>query len=95
MCASNQIRFLKCRKSTICVAGPRYGSCEALPREDALKEAGNASNKGKKPIKGNVTHKRSKNSTEPQVPSKRYKTVHETGASEGLLESDGEISDSS
>ena len=34
MCASNQIRFLKYRKSTLCVAGPRYGSCEALPRED-------------------------------------------------------------
>ena len=34
MCASNQIRFLKYRKSTLCVAGPCYGSCEALLRED-------------------------------------------------------------
>ena len=34
MCASNQIRFLKYRKSTLCVAGPCYESCEALPRED-------------------------------------------------------------
>ena len=37
MCASNQIRFLKYRKSTLCVAGPRYESCEALPREDERK----------------------------------------------------------
>ena len=27
---------LKYRKSTLCVAGPRYGSCEALPREDVF-----------------------------------------------------------
>ena len=34
MYVSNQIRSLKYRKSTLCVAGPRYESCEVLPRED-------------------------------------------------------------
>ena len=34
MCASNQIRLLKYIISTLCVAGPQYESCEALPRED-------------------------------------------------------------
>ena len=38
MCASNQIRFLKYRKSTLCVTGPRYESFEALPREDTVSQ---------------------------------------------------------
>ena len=32
MCASNQIRFLKYRKSMLCVAGPHYESCERRMR---------------------------------------------------------------
>ena len=27
---------LKIQKSTLCVAGPRYESCEVLPREDSV-----------------------------------------------------------
>ena len=34
MCASNQTRLLKYRKSRLCLVRPRYESCEVLPRED-------------------------------------------------------------
>ena len=37
MCVSNQISLLEYRKPTLCVAGPRNESCEALSREDDIR----------------------------------------------------------